>query len=86
MSDKVKGFVPKTFSDSGTKQSFEGGRVHHDVGAGAFANYKAAGKMREPTDEELAADVGKVSAPLSQNTENAADAPAPAGGKSKPAA
>lgn len=59
MSAKKKGFVPKTFRDAGTEQEFEGGIVHHDIEAGAFANYKAAGKMREPTAEELAVSIGK---------------------------
>lgn len=44
MSDKVKGWVPKTFRDSGTEERFEGGK-EHDFEPGAFANYVAAGKV-----------------------------------------
>ncbi|KAE8235576.1 hypothetical protein A4X03_0g9729 [Tilletia caries] len=44
MSDKKKGWVPKTFKDAGTTETFEGGR-EHEFDAGAFANYLAAGKV-----------------------------------------
>ena len=42
MADTKKGFVPTTFNDVGTGQSFEGGK-EHVFDAGAFDNYSAAG-------------------------------------------
>jgi hypothetical protein len=46
MSDKIKGYVPKTFKDSGTGERFEGGK-EHSFEPGAHANYLAAGKIGE---------------------------------------
>jgi hypothetical protein len=44
MSGKIKGYVPKTFKDSGTEERFEGGK-EHEFEPGAYANYLAAGKI-----------------------------------------
>jgi hypothetical protein len=46
MSDKIKGYVPKAFRDSGTGERFEGGR-EHEFEPGAHANYTAAGKIKD---------------------------------------
>jgi hypothetical protein len=46
MAAKVKGFVPKTFNDAGTGQTFEGGK-EHEFEAGVHANYLAAGLIGE---------------------------------------
>lgn len=46
MADTKKGFVPTTFNDVGTGQSFEGGK-EHVFDAGAFDNYSAAGLIGE---------------------------------------
>lgn len=73
MSNIVQGFAPKTFRDAGTEQEFEGGKIH-PVERGAYRNYAACGKMRAPTEAELAAS-------------GAADQGKPAGtGKGKAAA
>lgn len=42
MSDKKKGFVPRTFKDAGTGETFEGGK-EHSFDPGAYGNYQAAG-------------------------------------------
>lgn len=42
MSDTKKGFVPSTFKDAGTGETFEGGQ-EHSFKAGAYDNYLAAG-------------------------------------------
>lgn len=44
MSDKKKGWVPKSFKDSGTGKYFEGGQFH-EFEPGAFANYVAGRKV-----------------------------------------
>lgn len=46
MSDTIRGYVPKTFKDSGTGQRFAGGK-EHEFSAGAYANYRAAGKITD---------------------------------------
>ena len=53
MSDKVKGYAPKTFRDSGTGETFEGGK-EHSFEPGAHANYLAAGKIGEKPKAETA--------------------------------
>lgn len=61
MSDKIKGYVPKAFRDSGTGERFEGGKEHL-FEPGAHANYVAAGKIKdkpEATKAENAADAPK---------------------------
>lgn len=66
MGDKITGYVPKTFTDSGTGERFEGGK-EHQFEAGAHANYVAAGKIKEKpkpekTDAPAAEAKGKASA------------------------
>lgn len=57
MSDKKKAFIVRDFTDAGEERNFtasEAGKpdTMPEIDAGAFANYKAAGLVREPTDEE----------------------------------
>lgn len=68
MTDKIKGYVPKTFKDSGTNERFEGGKEHM-FSPGAHANYLAAGKITDkpnagkseaPAGEPKAADKTKA--------------------------
>lgn len=42
MAAKVKAYVPRTFNDAGTGETFAGGR-EHPFDPGALANYRAAG-------------------------------------------
>jgi hypothetical protein len=44
----VSGYVPKTFKDAGTGETFEGGKTHQFT-PGAHANYLAAKKIGEAT-------------------------------------
>jgi hypothetical protein len=46
MNAKVKGYVPRTFNDVGTDETFEGGKEHM-FNAGAHENYTAAGLIGE---------------------------------------
>lgn len=61
MTTKIDGYVPKTFKDAGTGETFEGGKTHK-FEPGAHANYTHAGKIGEqPVAEkapEKAADKG----------------------------
>lgn len=50
----VDAFVERDFRDAGTEQAFEGGKVQ-PITEGAFINYKAAGLVRVPTEDELKA-------------------------------
>lgn len=59
MSAKKKGFVPSTFNDAGTGETFEGGK-EHEFEAGAYANYHAAGLIGEKPAEEAAKAPAKV--------------------------
>lgn len=66
MTDKIRGYVPKTFKDSGTGQRFEGGK-EHEFEAGAHANYRAAGKIKDKpkagkTEDAPAEAKGKTAA------------------------
>lgn len=66
MSDKIKGYVPKAFRDSGTGERFEGGK-EHEFEPGAHANYVAAGKIKDKpkadkTDNAPAASKGNAAA------------------------
>ncbi len=63
MSAKISGYVPKTFSDAGTGETFEGGRSHN-FEPGAHANYLAAGKIGdEPKSTATAPETGKGKTP-----------------------
>jgi len=48
---KKNDFVPKTFTDAGTGETFEGGK-EHGFEAGAHANYKAAGLVGKPDEQQ----------------------------------
>jgi len=55
MTDKTAdAFIERDFSDAGTDEKFTGGKIQ-PISEGAFLNYKAAGLVREPTDEEMKA-------------------------------
>lgn len=59
MSDKIKAFIVRDFTDAGEERNFtasEAGKpdTMPDIDAKAFANYAAAGLVREPKDEEVA--------------------------------
>jgi hypothetical protein len=54
-----KGFALKTFNDAGTEKEYAGGKVH-DFTAGEYANFEAAGLVREPTSAETKADAPKA--------------------------
>lgn len=54
---KKTGFVPTTFRDAGTEETFEGGK-EHSFDAGAYENYKAAGLIGKPEKAETAAKTG----------------------------
>jgi hypothetical protein len=47
MSDKIKAYVPKTFRDAGTGETFEGGK-EHSFHPGAHHNYRTAGLIGDP--------------------------------------
>lgn len=47
-------FIIRDFSDAGTGQNFTADTIVQ-LPAGQFANYAAAGLVREPTEEEKAA-------------------------------
>ncbi len=49
--DTKKGYVPKTFRDAGTEQTFEGGQ-EHSFEPGAYANYEAAGLIGTAPDQK----------------------------------
>lgn len=65
MSDKVKGWVPRTFRDSGTGETFEGGK-EHDFEPGALANYIAAKKALKEKPKPEKAD--NTTAPVGGKT------------------
>jgi hypothetical protein len=69
MSDKIKGYVPKTFKDSGTQETFEGGK-EHEFEPGAYANYVAARKVLKEKPKAAAAE--KVDTKTDGKTQNAA--------------
>ena len=46
MTEKVKGFVPATFNDAGTDETFEGDK-EHSFSAGAYENYRTAGLIAD---------------------------------------
>jgi len=48
---KKDAFIIRDFNDAGTEENFEGGKIR-SIEEGAFLNYKAAGLVREPTDED----------------------------------
>ncbi|MFN3675296.1 MAG: hypothetical protein ACK4TC_04900 [Sphingomonas pseudosanguinis] len=59
MSDKIKAFIVRDFTDAGEERNFtasEAGKPETmpDIDAKTFANYAAAGLVREPKDEEVA--------------------------------
>lgn len=59
MSDsKKKGYVPATFRDAGTDETFEGGKEHL-FEAGAYANYLAGGLIADAPAGKAAQDAGK---------------------------
>jgi hypothetical protein len=93
-----EGYVPKTFTDSGTGETFEGGATHR-FEPGAHANYAAAGLFGDaPTKAAVAKRAPaprkpKAAKPASKRaakpaaadvtpTPPAAPAAAPAGGES----
>ncbi|WP_380925477.1 hypothetical protein [Sphingomonas leidyi] len=55
MTTKIDGYVPTTFKDAGTGETFEGGKTHK-FEPGAHANYTAAGKIGEAPATEKAAE------------------------------
>lgn len=60
MTDKIKGFVPKTFNDAGTEITYAGGK-EYDFDAGTHANYVAAGLIEEaPPKAASAPDTNKA--------------------------
>ncbi len=59
MSEKIKAFVPKTFNDAGTGQTFEGGK-EHSFEAGAHGNYQAAGLIVDAPVKDVAAATDTV--------------------------
>lgn len=54
---KIAGYVPKTFKDAGTGETFEGGR-EHQFEPGVHANYVAAKKIGDKPAAEKAAEKG----------------------------
>ena len=60
--DTVSGYVPRTFSDAGTGETFEGGKSH-SFAPGAHANYKAAGLIGEPPAEVSTNTAPEIKAP-----------------------
>lgn len=52
--EKTDGYVPKTFKDEGTGETFEGEKTHK-FSPGALANYKHAGLIGEKPDTKAAA-------------------------------
>lgn len=61
MTDKIKGFVPATFNDAGTGETFEGGK-EHPFEAGAHGNYLAAGLIAVEPVKPVAAEATKAKA------------------------
>lgn len=49
--EKIEGYVPKTFKDEGTGETFEGEKTHK-FSPGAHANYKHAGLIGEEPKQE----------------------------------
>lgn len=69
---KIPAYVPRTFNDAGTGQTFEGGKVHY-FDAGAHGNYSAAGLLGEaPADAPAAASGAAPASPLKQQRKRAA--------------
>ncbi len=58
---KKSGFVPATFRDAGTEQTFEGGQ-DHSFDAGAHSNYLAAGLIEPSKPKPAAKAVAKPAA------------------------
>ena len=52
--EKIDGYVPKTFKDEGTGETFEGEKTHK-FSPGAHANYKHAGLIGEKPEAKAAA-------------------------------
>jgi hypothetical protein len=52
-----KAFIKRNFTDAGTSERFVAGTVR-DLSAGAFANHKAAGLVRDATAAEAKAAAG----------------------------
>jgi hypothetical protein len=65
MTKKKDAYINRDFSDAGTESNFTGGTIV-PIEEGAFANYAAAGLVREPTAEDL-----KAAAPTSTATSTA---------------
>jgi hypothetical protein len=53
MMSKKSGYVPTTFTDAGTGETFEGGK-DHGFEPGALANYEAAGLIGKPDTQTKA--------------------------------
>lgn len=59
---KKSGYVPTTFKDAGTGETFEGGK-DHSFDPGAYANYEAAGLIGKPDAAQTKSDTGSKSKP-----------------------
>lgn len=75
MTDKtVDAFIERDFKDAGTEQHFEGGKVQ-PLTEGQFINFKAAGLVRVPTEDEAKAakEAEKPTAATKTDPETKAD-------------
>jgi hypothetical protein len=60
--DKIEGYVPSTFTDAGTGETFEGGKKHKFT-AGAHRNYSFAGLIGEESEAERKASASPIPTP-----------------------
>lgn len=70
MSNTRKGFALRAFTNAGTKQSFAGGKVY-EFSVGDFANYRAAGLIRDPSAAERKASDSSAADPKKAGADDA---------------